>query len=125
MLSKNKDDQFADVPDSSSDPMAQKAEKYLLKNMKIPEHLGITIRVTKKGGRYYVSEWRTGKQSFTGKPVEHPIARIAPIRGKGDEWQLAWMGKDLKWQNLDETYRGTFDYCLKMIIEDPGGFFWG
>jgi len=125
MLSKPRNSQIADVPDGSPDILAQLAQNYLIKEKNIPEHLEITIRVTKKQGRYYVSEWRSGKQSFTGKPVEHPIARIAPVRGKKGEWQLAWMRKDLRWHNLDEEYRGSFEYCLKMIVEDPDCCFWG
>lgn len=120
-----KNNAIAGIPDSSPDLLAQKAQNYLIRNMKIPKHLGITIRVTKKQGRYYVSEWRFGNQSFSGEPIEMPIARISPIKGKKDQWQLAWMMRDLRWHNLDEEYRGTFEYCLKMIVEDPDCCFWG
>ncbi len=116
---------FAGVPESSNDLLAQGAQDYLIRGMKVPEHLGITIRVTKKQGRYYVSEWRVGKQTYRGTPEEMSIARISPIRGRKSTWQLAWMMRDLKWHNLDETYRGSFEHCLKLIIEDPDCCFWG
>lgn len=120
-----KNDMLADVPDNSPDPLAQWAQDYLIKGMNTPEYLGITIRITKKQGRYYVSEWRVGEQAFSGKPEETPIARISPVRGKKSEWQLAWMRRDLKWHNLDEDYQGSFEYCLRLIIEDPDCCFWG
>jgi hypothetical protein len=97
----------------------------MLEKMKVPEHLGITIRVIQKQSRYYVSEWRTGRQSYSGKPVEHPIARISPIKGRPGRWQLAWMRKDMKWHNLDAEYRGTFEQCAELIVEDPDHCFWG
>ena len=115
----------AGVPDGADDLRAQWLQKYMLEKNKVPEHLGITIRVTKKQNRYYVSEWRTGRQTFSGETIEHPIARLSPIRGKSDQWQLAWMRSDGRWHDLDKTYRGTFEYCADLIVKDPGGCFWG
>jgi hypothetical protein len=125
MISYNKDALFFDVPDNSDDPLAQKAEQYLINEKRVPEHKGITIRVTKKQSRYYVSEWRVGKQSFSGQPVEHAIARISPVKGKKDQWQLAWMRSNRKWYDLGDGYCGSFEYCLEMIVEDPFCCFWG
>jgi len=125
MTTKEQNNTFSGVPDTSQDPLARWAQEFLIKSMNTPEHLGITIRVTKKQGRYYVTEWRVGKQSFRGKPEDTPIARISLIRSKKGQWQLAWMKRDLKWHNLDETYQGSFEYCLKLIIKDPDCCFWG
>lgn len=91
----------------------------------MPEYLGITMRVIKKQGRYYVSEWRVKEQSFSGKPTESHIARMSPIRNKKNQWQLAWMPGDMKWHNLGKEYCGTFEYCAGLIINDPGRCFWG
>ena len=113
------------IPDGSDDLQAQWAQHYLIKEKKVPEFMGITIRITKKMGRYYVSEWRVGRQSFTGKPVESHIARIASVKGKKNQWQLAWMRKDMRWHDLGWLYRGTFEQCIKTIIEDPEHCFWG
>lgn len=113
------------VPDGSDDLQAQWLQHFLIKRKKVPEFMGITIRVTKKMGRYYVSEWRVGRQSYSREPIEHPIARISPIKGKPGRWQLAWIRRDMKWHNLDAEYRGTFEQCAAMIIEDPDHCFWG
>jgi hypothetical protein len=115
----------ADVPEGSSDPQAHMAQQYIVKKKKIFQHQGITIRVMKRQGKYYVSEWRFGDQSLSGMPTESPIARISPIKGKKDQWQLAWMMRDIKWHSLGDDYQGSFQRCLELIIEDPDGFFWG
>jgi len=115
----------AGVPDGSDDQRAQWLQKYLIEKMKVPEHIGITIRVTKEGGCYYVSEWRTGEQSFSGKTIKGLIARLSPIEGESDLWQLAWMRSDRRWYDLGEEYRGRFEYCASLILKDPDHFFWG
>jgi len=113
------------VSDSPDDMRAQWLQKYILEKKNVPEHLGITIRVIKKHGRYYVSEWRTGKQSFSGKPTESHIARISSVPGKKDRWELAWMPGDMKWHSLGKEYQGIFEHCAKLIIHDPNHYFWG
>lgn len=113
------------VPSDSDDPRARQAERYLIRRMNIPEDRDITLRVTKKQGRYYVMEWRTGAFTFLGQTVDTPIARISRVRGKKDLWELAWMRRDLKWHNLGEEYRGTFERCLELIVQDPDCCFWG
>lgn len=113
------------VPPGSDDPRARQAEQYLIRGKNIPEDRGITLRVTKKQGRYYVTEWRTGAVTFHGGTVDTPIARISPVRGMADQWELAWMMRDLKWHNLGEDYRGSFERCLELIVEDPDCCFWG
>ena len=113
------------VPVSSTNTRARQAEQYLIRRKNVPENRGITLRVTKKQGRYYVTEWMTGPMSFLGRTVDTPIARIAPVHGTKDSWQLAWMKRDLKWHNLGEEYRGSFERCLELIVEDPDCCFWG
>jgi hypothetical protein len=115
----------AGVPDGSDDERAQWLQKYLIEKMNVPENLGITIRVKKKRGRYYVSEWRTGQQSFSGKTIKHPIARLSPVADEPDQWQLAWMRSNRRWYNLGEEYRGPFEYCAHLILKDPDHCFWG
>jgi hypothetical protein len=117
---------FTGVPENSMDLLAQKAQHFLIEKKRVPEHMGITIRVTKNMGRYYVTEWRTGGQAFRGGIEDTPIARISPLKGKKGIWRLAWMKRDLKWHNLDgDEYQGTFDECLQTIVEDPDCAFWG
>jgi hypothetical protein len=88
--------------------------------------MGITIRVTKDRGRYYVTEWRVGEQAFRGGIENTSIARISQLKGRSGKWLLAWMRRDQKWHNLPaDIYSGTFDECLRIIVEDPYGVFWG
>ena len=115
----------AGVPDGSDDQRARWLQEYLVEKMKVPEYEGITIRVKKERNRYYVSEWRTGKQSFTGKAFEHAIARLSPIKDEPGQWQLAWMRSDRRWHNLNEEYRGVFEWCAYLIVQDSDGCFWG
>ncbi len=112
------------VPDSLPDPLAQMAEKYLIDKKKLASHPEIEIRVTKRQGKYYISEWRTDEQSFSGEPIEFLIARISRVPGKKDMWQIAQMMNDMKWHNLGEEYQGSFEHCLELIIKDPDGYFW-
>jgi len=117
---------FDNVPESSRDLFAQKAQRFLMEKMNVPEEQGITIRVTKNRGRYYVTEWRTGEQSVWGGLEDTPIARISPVKDEKGKWQLAWMKRDLKWHNLiGYEYRGSFEQCLETIVEDPDCAFWG
>ncbi len=113
------------VHNDSTDLLAQKAKKYLNQAMKIPKHLDIKIKVIKKQGRYYVSEWRSGKHTFSGIPVESPIARLSRVPGKKELWQLAWMRANRKWYNLGKEYQGSFERCLELIVADPDHCFWG
>jgi len=115
----------AGVPDGSDDQRSRWLQNYLLEKMQVPEYEGITIRVTKKRDCCYVSEWRTGRQSFTGKTIGHEIARLSPIKGESDQWQLAWMRSNRRWYNLGEEYRGVFERCAYLIEQDPDHCFWG
>lgn len=124
-MSKNNPVMFKGVPPNSDDLLAYRAQQYVVMAKHVPEEKGITIRVIKKQGRYYVSEWRVGPQSFSGLPTDSPIARISRVKGKRDRWRLAWMMRDLQWHDLGDEYEGSFEDCLSLIVNDPEGFFWG
>ena len=126
MIKSSNENTFETVPEGSKDLPAQKAQRYLIEKMNVPEEKDITIRVTKNRGRYYVTEWRKGEQSVWGGLEDTPIVRISPVKDEKGMWQLAWMKRDLKWHNLiGDEYRGSFEQCLETIVEDPDCAFWG
>jgi hypothetical protein len=119
MRSENK---FPGVPNSSNDSLALHAEEMLNRELNVPMDQGVVIRVIKEGEHYFVSEWIASDQANSKQALDLSVARICLV---GDLWTVMSMDKDAGWRDLGDKYRGSFDHCLEMIIEDPEYHFWG
>jgi hypothetical protein len=115
-------DRFPGVPDSSDDSLALQAEEKLNRELNVPLDQGVVIRVIKEGGDYFVTEWIASDRTKSNQAEDLSVARISPL---GDQWAVMCSDRDDGWKDLGDKYRGTFDHCLEMIIEDPEYHFWG
>ena len=113
---------FPGVPESSNDSLALLAEERLNRELNVPLEQGVVIRVIKQGADYFVTEWIASDRTKSGGAEDLSVARIRPI---GDLWAVMCTDRDASWKDLGDKYRGSFDHCLGLIIEDPEYHFWG